>query len=116
MAKSVAVIASSPIFDILNGRLARASAAWNAANARYIKARVAYDSARLVNTKAEALLYVAFAQAKADVKAATDAYYAITASLTAVRTAISAAKTEQQIAELEKRLDQERQQLLKLKG
>lgn len=83
----------------LESRLQSACNAWRRANAAYIEARLNWDLARSHHMAEEYALYLAFAEAKVQVKAATDAYYEVVNAQGVVQKAISTAKTAAKLAE-----------------
>lgn len=91
---------SSEGVETLSKRLRAAGIRWQEANSRYLQRRMAWDVARLANLAQEAALYVDFANAKYDVKQATDAYYAVVSEVSRLKTAVNSEKTARRIAEL----------------
>jgi hypothetical protein len=87
------------IFSGLESRLQSACDEWRRANAAYINARLKWDFARAHHMAEEYALYLAFAEAKVQVKAATDAYYEVVNAQGVVQKAISTAKTAAKLAE-----------------
>lgn len=87
------------VFSGLENRLQTACNEWRRANAAYIEARLKWDLARAHHMAEEYGLYLAFAEAKVQVKAATDAYYEVVNAQGVVQKAISTAKTASKLAE-----------------
>lgn len=97
----------------LDSRLESAFKRWQQANATYLEARRVWDFARLANLKQETALWLAFASAKAAVKEATEAYYAVVAEISAAKQVVNVAKQKTRLAELEAQLQETQEQLLK---
>lgn len=87
------------VFSKLENRLQSAYDAWRRANGAYIEARLRWDLARAHHMVEEYDLYLAFAEAKVQVKVATDAYYEVVNAQGVVQKAISTAKTAAKLAE-----------------
>lgn len=100
----------------LDARLAQAFQRWQKANMVYLEARQAWDIARLANLKQEVNLWLAFASAKANVKQATEAYYAVVAEISAAKQVVNVAKEKARLAELEAQLKETQNRLLKTQG
>lgn len=97
----------------LDSRLESAFARWQKANATYLEARRVWDFARLANLKQETSLWLAFASAKAAVKEATEAYYAVVAEISAAKQVVNVAKQKERLAELQSQLQETQERLLK---
>lgn len=100
----------------LDARLESAYARWQRANAQYLEARRVWDLARLANLKQETSLWLAFASAKAAVKQATEAYYAVVTEISAAKQIVNVAKQQTRLKELEAQLQDTKNKLLKAQG
>lgn len=112
MAKTTVFAGISP----LDSRLDSAYRRWQEANVRYLEARRVWDLARLANLKQETALWLAFAAAKATVKQATEAYYAVVAEISAAKQIVNVAKQQNRLKELEAQLQDTKNKLLKAQG
>jgi 7-keto-8-aminopelargonate synthetase-like enzyme len=112
MGKRVETVVSSPAWDSLMQRVRAAADNWVTCNAEYLRARMAFDANRIANLRTETSLYLAFAQAKAAVKDATDRYYSELSLITSMKNTVNTAKTLDKLEETLKSLFEQRKSLI----
>lgn len=111
MARQVATVVSSPAWDTLMQRIRAAADNWVVKNAQYLQARMAFDAQRIANLRSETTLYLAFAEAKAAVKEATDRYYNELSLITSMKNTVNLAKNIDKLNETLRSLFEQRKQL-----
>lgn len=111
MGRQVASVVSSPAWDTLMQRIRAAADNWVVKNAQYLQARMAFDAQRIANLRSETALYLAFAEAKAAVKDATDRYYSELSLITSMKNTVNLAKNVDKLNETLRSLFEQRKQL-----
>lgn len=111
MARQVATVVSSPAWETLMQRIRAAADNWVVKNAQYLQARMAFDAQRIANLRSETALYLAFAEAKAAVKEATDRYYSELSLITSMKNTVNLAKNIDKLNETLRSLFEQRKQL-----
>lgn len=108
----VSSVVASPAWDSLMQRIRAAADKWVQTNAQYLRARMTFDAIRIANLRSETSAYLDFANAKARVKEATDAYYRELSLITLMKNQVNSAKTADKLSETLKSLIEQRKGLI----
>lgn len=112
MNERVSTVVASPAWDNLMQRIRVAADRWVQTNAQYLRARMTFDAIRIANLRSETSAYLDFANAKAQVKEATDAYYRELSLITMMKNQVNSAKAADKLSATLKSLFEQRKDLI----